>query len=64
MFVLTHLLIYGLLSLFCFPIWRNEILIYSNIAIEVVAVTFWLIAACKDPGYIAKPKGVDFMQLM
>jgi hypothetical protein len=44
MFVLCHLVVYGLLSMFCFPIWRNERLIYSNLAIEVMAISFWLIA--------------------
>jgi len=63
-FILSHVMIYGLLSTFCFKVWvdeHNEILIYSNIAIEAVAVLFWLIASIKDPGFIQKPKDVDFM---
>ena len=66
-FIFSHVMIYGLLSTFCFQIWVAENhmnLIYSNIAIEVIAVIFWLIASSKDPGFIQKPKDVDFMELM
>ena len=66
-FILSHVMIYGLLSTFCFRVWvgeHNENLIYSNVVIEVIAVLFWLIASSKDPGFIQKPKDVDFMQLM
>ena len=64
LFVFSHVLIYGLLSVFCFPMWKNERLIYSNLAIEAIAVLFYLIAQCRDPGFIIKPKNVDFMSLM
>jgi hypothetical protein len=64
MFIASHVLIYGLLALFCFPSWESGTLIFSNILIESLAVLFWAIATYKDPGYIQKPKNADFLELM
>jgi hypothetical protein len=44
LFIASHVIIYGLLSLFCFPSWNNWALIISNILIETLAVIFWAIA--------------------
>lgn len=66
-FILSHVVIYGLLSVFCFQIWEDQEninLIYSNLIIESIAVIAYLVATCKNPGFIEKPKDVDFMQLM
>jgi hypothetical protein len=49
-FIFSHILIYGLLAIFCFPIWRNKRFVVSNITIEGLAIIFWLIAAWKNPG--------------
>jgi palmitoyltransferase ZDHHC13/17 len=63
-FLFSHVLIYGLLSYFCFPVWKNRNLVISNIVIEGLAIAFWLIAASRDPGFIQKPEEFDFMNLM
>jgi len=57
-------LIYAILILVLFPVWTSGTLIYSSLASGLVTIVFWFVSQFSDPGFIRKPKQVDFLKLM
>lgn len=56
--------VFLILGLFLFPVWQNRQLIWLNIALGVAAFLMWAITAKTKPGYIKKPKNIEFLKLM
>lgn len=56
--------IYALLILILFPVWESEELVYFNLSLGVLTIIFWFVCQFSNPGFIEKPKGVDFLKLM
>lgn len=53
--------IYALLMLFLFPVWQSGTVVYLNLAFGLVTLLFWFWAQFLDPGYVQKPKDVNFL---
>ena len=53
--------IYALLMLFLFPVWDSGTVVYLNLALGLATLLSWFWAQFLDPGYVQKPKGVDFL---
>ena len=39
-------------------------LIYFQLSLFGLTLLLHMISLCKDPGYLKRPKGIDFMELM
>lgn len=63
-FLGLNIITYILLGCVIFPVYQFEWLIYLNILIESTMVLFWLISMFTNPGYITKPKEIDFLNLL
>ena len=53
--------IYALLMLFLFPVWKSEIAVYISLMLGMITMVFWFKAQFSDPGFIRKPREVDFL---
>lgn len=42
-------------------VWTNSALIYSSLASGLITIVFWFVSQFSDPGFIRKPKQVDFL---
>jgi len=59
--------IYVILIIILFPVWTNKIgryLIYVDLSLGILSIILWLRTQFSDPGFIQKPKNVDFLKLM
>ena len=52
------------LILFLFPVWDSFYPIYIIEFLSAGTVIFYLLSKCKDPGYVSKPKNIDFLNLL
>ena len=58
-------IVYAIELVVLFPLYENqEGLIYTQLSLFVLTLIFHAWASCKDPGYLKKPKDVDFLELM
>ena len=62
--MLMFLAVYVILLLFLFPIWPDDWIIYTNLALGGFTMIFWLMSMFSNPGVIKKPADVDFLKLM
>lgn len=54
-----------MLTLFCnSTAWKNKLFVYINLALGVLSIILWLFTQFSDPGFIQKPKEMDFLKLM
>ena len=53
-----------LLILFLFPVWSSVWYIIFIEVLQIITLTFYLLSSCKNPGYIEKPKNIDFLNLL
>ena len=44
--------------------WSSEALVYANLFLGVGSIILWLWTQFSNPGYITKPKEMDFLKLM
>ena len=42
-------------------VWTSGTLIYTSLASGLVTIVFWFVSQFADPGFIRKPKEVDFL---
>lgn len=63
-FLALNLIAYAILSIFIFPVYEFNVLIYVSAGIEILMLVFWFASCCMNPGFIKKPDSVDFLQLM
>jgi len=59
--------IYVILIVVLFPVWTNKFgryLIYLDLTLGILSIILWLRTQFSDPGFIKKPKDVDFLKLM
>jgi len=53
--------IFGILMLFLFPRWRNSWSVYMICISGLITMVFWFKTQFSDPGFMKKPKDVDFL---
>ena len=53
--------IYGLATLFLFPIWKDEWRVYMTNLLGFLTIVFWFRTSFSDPGIILKPREIDFL---
>ena len=53
--------VFAILFLLLFPRWENAWSVYFITFFGVTTMIFWFISQFMDPGYIKKPKSVDFL---
>ena len=63
-FILMFDFIFALLILFLYPMWEGIRAIYLTLGMGLVTSILWLTVQFSDPGYITKPKDLDFLKLM
>lgn len=57
--------VYILLLLFVFPLYMDKgSLVAYLLLLFVMTALMHVITVCKDPGYLKKPTGVTFMQML
>lgn len=59
--------VYVILIIVLFPVWTNKdgrYLIYLDLGLGIISIILWLRTQFSDPGFIKKPKEVDFLKLM
>ena len=57
--------VYAIELVVLFPLYVNQnLLIYTQLSLFGLALMFHIWALCKDPGYLKKPKDVDFIELL
>lgn len=64
LFFMLNFSVYVLLGLFLYPIWVKEELIEFDIGLGIASFFMWIFTAFTAPGFIVKPKNVDFLKLM
>ena len=52
--------IFGLATLFLFPIWQDEKRVYLTTTLGLLTILFWFRTSFSDPGIIMKPREIDF----
>ena len=58
-------LVYAIELVVLFPLYVDQNwLIYTQLGLFGLTVIFHIWALCKDPGYLKKPKNVDFLELL
>jgi len=63
-FLLLFLAATFALASLLYPIFQNIQQVYASAAAQGLTLFFWLVSAFKNPGFIKKPKQVDFLNLM
>mmetsp|Transcript_17079 Transcript_17079/g.26424 ORF Transcript_17079/g.26424 Transcript_17079/m.26424 type:complete len:159 (+) Transcript_17079:180-656(+) len=63
-FLLFYDSTFAILMLFLFPVWEEEWQVYLNLMLGMITMTFWFISQFSDPGFIKRPRQVDFLKLM
>ena len=56
--------VYAILMLILFPVWESELAVYISLFLGMQTMVFWFKAQFSDPGFIRKPKEVDFLVSM
>lgn len=64
LFFMLNFSVYILLGLFLYPIWYKYDLVFFDIGLGVASFFMWIFTAYTAPGFIVKPKNVDFLKLM
>jgi glucan phosphoethanolaminetransferase (alkaline phosphatase superfamily) len=60
-FLLCFDIIFAFLFLFLFPRWENKWSVYAITICGIITMVFWISSEYSNPGYITKPKEVDFL---
>lgn len=64
LFVCLNLLVYTPQILFLYPVFFDKNFLYIISAIHLLAIVFWLLSSCMNPGFIKKTEKADFLKLM
>ena len=64
LFFMLNFSVYILLVLFLYPIWVKRDLVYFDVGLGAASFFMWIFTAFTAPGFIKKPKNVDFLKLM
>jgi len=63
-FISLNVLVYVLEILFLFPVWKKVIFMDITLALGAATLIFWVICLLSTPGFIKKPKQLEFLKLM
>ena len=63
-YIVAFAVVNAVLVLFMYPVWREIWLVYTNVGLSLANLLFWIRAVCSNPGYIKRPKDMDFLKLM
>lgn len=59
------LLVYKIELMYLFPLYYDRLaLIYTQLVLFGLTLFFHMLSLCKDPGYLKRPKDIDFMEMM
>ena len=64
LFFMLNFSVYVLLVLFLYPIGEKRDLVYFDVGLGVASFFMWIFTAFTAPGFIKKPKNIDFLKLM
>jgi len=56
--------VYFLQTLFLYPVWENRIFVEVNVILGLLTLIFWFICLMSEPGFIKKPKNIEFLEIM
>jgi len=56
--------VYIIQTLFLYPVWLNRYFIEVDVGLGVLTLLFWLVCIFSQPGFIRKPKNIEFLEIM
>ena len=56
--------VYLIQTLFLYPVWLSRYFIEVDVGLGVLTLLFWLVCIFSQPGFIRKPKNIEFLEIM
>ena len=63
-FISLNMLVYVLQVLFLYPVWKRVIFMDVDLGLGALTIIFWFVCVVSSPGFIKKPKNLEFLKLM
>jgi len=63
-FIATFDILFACMIVFLYPVWEGIHAIYITLAMGLITSILWFCVMFSDPGYIRKPKSLDFLKLL
>mmetsp|Transcript_17289 Transcript_17289/g.26677 ORF Transcript_17289/g.26677 Transcript_17289/m.26677 type:complete len:281 (+) Transcript_17289:1375-2217(+) len=63
-FIATFDIVFAIMIVFLYPMWEGIHAIYITLVMGIITSVLWFAVQFSDPGYIHKPKDLDFLKLM
>jgi ankyrin repeat protein len=63
-FISLNVLVYALQAVFLYPVWKKVLFMDINIALGAATLVFWVVCVLSSPGFIKKPRQLEFLKLM
>ena len=56
--------VYIIQGLFLYPVWISRYFIEVDVGLGILTLIFWFICLMSSPGFIKKPKNIEFLEIM
>ena len=63
-FISLNGLVYIIQTLFLYPVWLHRYFIELDVGLGLLTLLFWFICLMSSPGFIRKPKNIEFLEIM
>ena len=57
-------MVYVIQTLFLYPVWLHRYFIELDVGLGILTLLFWWICLMSSPGFIRKPKDIEFLEIM
>ena len=56
--------VYIIQGLFLYPVWISRYFIEVDVGLGILTLIFWFVCLMSSPGFIKKPKNIEFLEIM
>jgi hypothetical protein len=63
-FISLNGMVYVIQTLFLYPVWLHRYFIELDVGLGILTLLFWWICLMSSPGFIRKPKDIEFLEIM
>ena len=63
-FISLNGFVYIIQTLFLYPVWLHRYFIELDVGLGLLTLLFWFICLMSSPGFIKKPKAIEFLEIM
>jgi hypothetical protein len=63
-FISLNMFVYLIQTLFLYPVWLHRYFIDMDVGLGVLTLFFWFVCLMSSPGFIIKPKNIEFLEIM